>query len=555
MILDAEAAPDGAAFHADVVVVGAGAAGIPAAAELERAGLRVLLVETGSLKKRREADDLSKGAVADQRHGPLDRYRVRVFGGTTSVWGGRVAPLDEIDLTARDYASAPGWPLSRADLDAPYRTAHLYLHAGPFDYDADSALDRPRVPRDAAELTSESFHHKMLWRFSEPVDLGRAWRDRFRRSPTVTVLLNSTCVALTTSEDGARVTSCEIRTLEGNNLRATATAVVLACGGLEVTRLLLASRSERHPDGLGNSYGNVGRYYSSHLAGSLGPFRWLGRTRLVGTRYERDRSGVYVRRTLSLRPGRQTSEGLLNFRASISVPPLTNPEHGSAVLSAAYLAKRFLLRKIPPEFDPKYGRRSSRNVRNRHLLNVAAHLPELVGFAPWWVAKRIVPKRKIPSMEPRIGSTFFLHFDAEQSPRFDSRITLLDERDALDMPRLHVAWSASDEDVDSLARAYELLNRDLAEAGIAQADETKEAARERIGREIGVGSHHIGTTRMSSSPSKGVTDAECRVHGLSNVYVASSSVFPSTGVVNPTLTIVAIAVRVTRTICHELGRA
>ena len=56
-------------------------------------------------------------------------------------------------------------------------------------------------------------------------------------------------------------------------------------------------------------------------------------------------------------------------------------------------------------------------------------------------------------------------------------------------------------------------------------------------------SHHMGTTRMHESPRMGVTDANCRVHGLQNLYVAGSSLFPCAGHQNPTLTIVALALR------------
>lgn len=557
MIVDGSRVDPETELQADVAVIGAGAAGIPLTAELERAGVSVILIESGGVKPSADASDLSKGDVSDPRHGPLHRYRQRVFGGTTRVWGGRVAPLDDHDFESRAAVGSSGWPISKTELNGDYRTAHTYVQAGSFAYGpADSGLAGPSPGSDAVELASRSFHQDMLWRFSPPVDLGRQWRREFTRSPTVTVLLNTTCVGLETGTTGERVDRCLVRSLEGTSFTVAASIVVVAGGGLETTRLLLASASERHPDGIGNHSGHLGRYYLSHLTGNFGPFEWRGRRRLLGATYERDRDGIYVRRTLSLRPFRQREEGLLNFRAIVAPPPMSDPSHRNAVLSAGYLAKRYFLRRIPPEYDAAYGRESTGRIRAEHLRNVVRGIPDLVTFAPWWLANRIVPRRKIPSIEVDTDApTFYLHFDAEQRPLRDSTVTLAPDRDALGVPRIVVDWRVHDDDLLSLVRSYQFLAYELAEADIANSRERSEGLADRLASDLGVGSHHIGTTRMASSPGKGVTDPECRIHGVRNLFVASSSVFPTAGVANPTLTIVALSVRVARTIARELGRA
>lgn len=556
MLVDGNDLPADAALEADVAVIGAGAAGIPAALELAARGISVLLVESGQLKPTSGTSDLSRGTVVDPRHGPLERYRERVVGGTTRVWGGRVAPFDDIDFEARGHIGSEGWPIGRSDLDPYYRIAHDYLEAGDFDYDARSIELRPTRPiPDAVRFDSPSYHHDMVWRFSKPTDLGRRWRRHLQESPLIRLVYNSTCVGLT-SERGHRIDGCAIRSMTGSRFTIRASSVVLAGGGLEVTRLLLVSRSDDHPEGVGNHSDLLGRFYLSHLTGNLGPFRWRGGARLQGVNYERDADGVYVRRTLSLRPDVQRAEGLLNFRAIVAPPPMSDPAHGSAVLSAGYLAKRYFLRRVPPEYDAAYGRQAEARTRSEHIRNVLGNLPELVRFAPWWVAKRIVPDRKVPSMDVDARSTsFFIHFDAEQRPVRASTVRLGSERDALGVPRLVVDWRVDDRDMSSLVRAHRLLADELSSAGIADSHEASDGLAERLADDLGVGSHHIGTTRMSGSPSKGVTDAECRVHGVNNLYVASSSVFPTAGVANPTLTIVALSIRIARTIARELGRA
>jgi choline dehydrogenase-like flavoprotein len=556
MIINGNDAAPGTEHRADVIVIGAGAAGIPAAAELEKAGLTVLLVESGGMQASVAANDLSKGSVVNPQHGALDHFRVRAFGGTTSVWGGRVAPLDEIDFERRTYVSGSGWPISSSDLQPFYRLAHEYLHAGSYDYSASTAgLTAPRSTQGIVPFSSPSFHGDMLWRFSDPIHLGKTWRRKFEASPRVRVLLNTTAVRLITSADGQYLTSCELRSLSARSQTATGQVVIIAAGGLETTRLLQASSCDMYPTGFGNVSGTLGRYYTSHLAGLFGPFRRIGSKMLPGSRYERDPQGVYVRRTLSLRPQIQRELGLLNFRTNLSLPAMYDPSHESAVLSSAFLAKRFVLRRIPPEFDAQFGREDPSAIRRQHVGNVLKHLPELAAFAPWWAARRIMPTRKIPSMEANVGEKFFLHFDAEQTPLWDSTVLLGDQHDALGVPRLAVEWRVRPGDVDSLVNSYGLLRQELRDAGIATAEESEDQAAERVYRELGVGSHHIGTTRMSSSAASGVVDTDCRVHGLKNLYVASASVFCTAGVANPTLTITAIALRIAKMVASELGAA
>jgi choline dehydrogenase-like flavoprotein len=499
-----------------------------------------------------QMDNLSRGETTDPRHGALHRYRTRALGGTSKVWGGRVAPLDPLDFEKRSHVPDSGWPISYTDLDPYYRIAQDYLSAGEYDYNAASVLG---VAESQHGDAMPSFGRDMLWRFSDPIDLGRSWRQRLLRMKNLTVLLNTTVTELRPDETGTQIQSAVLKCLDGTIEEATAQVFVVAAGGLESTRLLQLSRSPAWPDGLGNKSGLLGRYYTSHLAGTFGPFRWLGSSRLPGARYERDSDGVYVRRTLSLDPHVQQQDQLLNVRFTQSVPTLSDPSHHSAVLSSAYLAKRFLLRKIPPEFDARYGGERTSETQRAHVNNVFHGLPELAGFAPQWFARRILPRRKLPSMEPRTGPLFFLHFDAEQTPMQSSTVRLSDSLDPLGCPRLTVDWRVHELDTVKLARTYSRLCDELRDAAIASIGQPEEDVAERIASTLGVGSHHIGTTRMSSLAREGVVDSDCRVHGVRNLFVASSSTFCTPGVANPTLTITALAVRIARTIRRDLGRA
>jgi choline dehydrogenase-like flavoprotein len=207
MIIDANTLRSGDSRSAQVVVIGAGAAGIPMAADLEKAGISVLLIETGGLRSDPETRDLSKGQVVGRHHGPLDHYRQRTLGGTTAVWGGRCAPFDPVDFEARAYVASSGWPITLGNLLPFYQQAHRYLGLGSFNY-CSAQLEEGR---EDSGLTS--FHNKMLWRFSQPIHLGKEWRKNFRESQKTTVILHATCVRLKLNESGNRVDACELRTV------------------------------------------------------------------------------------------------------------------------------------------------------------------------------------------------------------------------------------------------------------------------------------------------------------------------------------------------------
>jgi len=124
-------------------------------------------------------------------------------------------------------------------------------------------------------------------------------------------------------------------------------------------------------------------------------------------------------------------------------------------------------------------------------------------------------------------------------------VTLTDRRDALGMPRLALDWRLNELDRHTLARGAEVVARELTRAGLARV-RVKPWVQEPGGPppdKVGYGNHHMGTTRMSATPLTGVVDRDCRVHSVPNLYVAGSSVFPTSGLSNPTVNIVAVALR------------
>jgi choline dehydrogenase-like flavoprotein len=532
-------------LHCDVCVVGSGAAGITAARELALAGVSVLLIEAGGEKQRPEQIDLYRGSSKSTNHAPLHLYRQRRLGGTTVVWGGRSAPFEAIDLENRCYVPHSGWPISENDLSDAYVRAHEYLDLGPFSYSA--AQSFPRSAQFAAKCCPEVVVDK-IWRFSLPTNFWSKYQSVFSSHQKADVIVNGSCTEVVTNTGGDRVDYIRVTSSPNHQFTVRAKTYVLATGGLEVTRLLLASRSV-HKSGIGNAQDLLGRFYISHLTGNAGTIHFRGGYGEYFWKYVMS-EGVYCKRLMRVTHAAQRRNGLLNLAATATHMEFHDPSHGSGVLSSVYLAKRYLLGRIPPEFSRELSDSKYHHLL-KHATNVLFSPVEMLRFADTWTRRRFLASRKLPSVELHNDNGIYtLHFDAEQSPNFDSRVTLSDELDELGTPRLVVDWRMNRGDAESVSRSIELIARDLESAGIAKLNIKPDLANDVYAHNV-VGSHHIGTTRMGSSPSTGVVDSECRVFGIPNLYVASSSVFPTSSYVNPTLQIVAMAIRIAAHITRD----
>ena len=540
MIMDTRQLAAGDALQCDICIVGSGAAGLTLAHELRDSGRDVIVLEAGGEKFRSDAQDPYKGEVTNPaHHGPLHEYRQRRLGGTTAVWGGRCAPFTEIDFERRAHVPHSGWPLSKAQLDPFYKRANVYCQCGEYVYDASQAL--PRSGEWIPGFRSDDVDASGIWRFSPPTHFGKVYREELAASSNIRILLHANCLRLSCAQNASAVESVEAASVPSRTFRVRAKRVVLACGGLEVARLLLTS-NQVHPNGIGNDYGLVGRFYISHMTGDAGEVE-IASDHAALWSYEQTRDRVYCRRSLTISAAAQRRDRLLNFRAILTHPPVADPRHGSGVLSAMYLMKRALARRIPPEYSRALsGMRSLEHVA-MHCRNIGTDAVSLTRFSLLWTRKRVLASRKLPSVViPNHSGIYTLHFDAEQSPNPESRVSLCATRDSFGIPRMRVDWRFTANDVCSIARSCRLIGDVLARTKTGRLLFDPDEAAEHVAEGAAVGSHHIGTARMGSSPNVGVVNADCRVYGMDNLFI-SSAVFPTSGFANPTLTIVALAVR------------
>ena len=541
MILSARDFPDGHVLEADVCIVGAGAAGIAMTLELIDSPLEVLLIESGDVDFDQQNQSLYEGAVADERmHSQPVRFRQRQFGGSTTIWGGRCMPLDAIDFEQRDYVPHSGWPIGLDDLLPYYPKANRVCEAGEFAYTASAAFSKPAPPMIKG-FRSDNFTDEGLERFSCPTNFAARYGHKLKAAANVRVLLHANVTNISLNETADRVDSLSVQTLSGRRLQAKARQFVLATGGLEVPRLLLASR-ERTPNGVGNEHDVVGRYYMCHLAGTIGTVRFNGPTSSVHHGYDISDEGIYCRRRLQVLPTVQRAMGLGNFIVRLHHPRIPDPAHKNSILSLLFLARMF----IPYEYAKRlHGNdKISASQWLAHIGNVAARPFDAFGFAWHMLRDRKLADRKFPSVIVRSRANLYsLDFHAEQEPNPASRIMLDDKADVFGIPRMLIDWHYTQGDVKTVVGALALLKSDLEKSGVGRLEYDADSVEMEMTRYGAYDGHHIGTARMGSDPRVSVVDENCRVHSVQNLFIASAAVFPTSSQANPTLTIVTLALR------------
>ena len=513
MHTDARELTDNSLIEGDVCIVGAGAAGIAMALEwVSSSNTRVILLEGGGFNLEAGMQDLYRGDITGKPYYPLQAARLHYFGGTTGHWAGFCAPLDPIDFQKRAWVPHSGWPITRRQLDPYYRRAQQIVELGPYEYEADYWEDQDpdvvRLPYDKRQVVTK------MWQFSPPTRFGTRYRDAIVNSTGVHLYTYANVCDIETNENISEVSGLQVRTLTGRQHRVRARYYILACGSIQNARLLLAANRQAKA-GLGNDHDQVGRYFMEHVEMPVAELA-LQRPqplKMYLLNYGQTRS----RGELALSLTAQRSNHLLNGTVSLSPGGVGNNPRGT-------------FQEFPAEVLLQYS-------------DTPAPAPETVD-------KQTAPPAEKPvEPAPATLSTFQLFKLAcrhEQSPNPDSRVSLSAETDALGVPRAALHWQLTELDKRSIRQSCEILARETGRSGLGRIRLLDWL----IGQDDSVwpdflsgGWHHMGTTRMHRDPKRGVVTPDSQVHGISNLYVAGASVFPTAGAANPTLSLIALSLR------------
>ena len=536
MFIDTRDMNDGATVRPTACVIGGGIAGMTIALELNKHGIETCLLESGGIAPDDQTRDLYRGENAGLPYSFADGCRSRFLGGSSNCWGGWCRPWEAWEFEKREWIPNSGWPFGLAEVNSYLQRVHDILQLGPLNYDPafwEAAVNRSDVRRLPL---AGGYIRDILCQFSPPTRFGKVYRTALERSNHVTTYLHANVVELETDATARNVTNVRVRTLTGRTMNVAARLVILATGGIENARLLLASNKVQTA-GLGNSRDLVGRFFMDHprlYSGSVTIKAPWTRNMLYDAKFHHRNpsvaaNGTRIAAQFALMPEVMKREELLGCSVWFSS---VYPGENSEAMKALVNIKQTLVGKIPFE------RRLAQD-----FVTLVTHPIDTVGFS----ISRLFQLRSFVR-DVRLQAII------EPDPNSDSRITLSDEKDQLGMNRVRVMWKLGSAVQRTFDRTLAIVADDLKRAGIAEVilDPTLEGRSWPTSLESTW--HHMGTTRMHDSPQHGVVDRNCRVHSVNNLYIAGSSVFPTGGTNYPTMTIVALALRLSDHLANELRR-
>lgn len=484
-------------LDSQVCIAGAGPAGISLALELANRGVDVVLLEGGSDRTTPSSNLIYQGTCEPPLgSGYLYGSRLRYLGGTSNHWLGYCMPLDAIDFEAREWLPQSGWPFQRHELNDVYRRA-AELCSVKASLDDDQPLSEGScVARKALGIRATRF--------------GVEHRRALEASPRVRLLLNASVTQIQCHEDGGRVDAVTVSGYDGRSFLVRARHVVLAMGGIENARMLLVSNG-RHAEGIGNQHGNVGRFFMDHPVFPVAAVAVGGPKNVLDSTDGPHRGHVF-----RLSDREQRRRRVLNCALAFSEIPQVEDTPRQLLLRQPWQRLR------------------------RYLEGEGVH------SSLWPVGSSDAGNR--------LGSLRFTRFTVrpEQPPLFDNRVDLGNDEDPFGNRRTHLRWSLSPSSRESVRITLEAMALEMGRLGLGRLYFDRQAFDDDT---FSPGFHHMGTTRMHRDPRHGVVDADGRVHGVANLFVAGSSVFPTSGIANPTLTLLALTLRLGDHLAAELGHS
>ncbi len=541
MLFDARELPQGQVISTEVCVIGSGPAGITIAREFVGQNTQVCLLESGGLELNPQIQSLSEANTVGDPFLSPQLTRNRQFGGNSNAWaikigdgriGVRYVPLDAIDFEKREWLPYSGWPFPKSHLDPFYDQAQAVCQSGPYDYGVDfwESEAAQRLPLDPDRLVTTMFQFGPRRAFYE------VYREELEQASNIQVYVNATVLEIEANETARTATRVRVGSVPGKEFWVEAKIFILAQGGMENARLLLLSNKQQKV-GLGNQNDLVGRFFMDHPLVDGGVFvpadpGLYDRMALYDLRKVKNEP---VLGKLNPAPSLMQRENLLN--TSIVLFPRPSRRQWDAVLAFKALLEPMAKKTIPPDalqLVPKI-LMGLDYVAFASFLAATKHQSLLHGYGRGGWSELTNNQRRFKGFE--------VLFQTEQAPDPSNQVRLTDDRDMFGCQKIELNWKWGQINSDSIAHIQQILAEELRNKGLGTYQISRRAdGSPNLCSPSGV-AHHIGTTRMHDNPTEGVVDANCCVHEVSNLFVAGSSVFPTGGYANPTLTIVALSLR------------
>lgn len=480
--------PNGTTLTPDLAIIGGGPAGISLALALADAPISIAMFESGGMDFDPATQQLYIGSQEGVSYLPLEGSRLRYLGGSTNHWGGWCRPLDDIDFEKREWLAHSGWPFGRSELEPYFLRAQALVEAGPFIYDQPEkwaqAFGKGPLKLAVGGVYTSWFQFSKTRNSILPTHFGERYADDLKNVRRLGVYTHANVTALKLASDQSHLDGLDVGTLSGHRFRVKPKYTVLATGAMENARLLLAS-NDIAKSGIGNSYDMVGRFFADHPIPRDAATMVVFNGDLAGFYADfQNANGAVARATFAPSRRFQLSRGVLG-----SLTTVDNPVDLDDIGQAAVAATASAL-----------------------------------------------------GIDASGAKAYSLGCGMELAPDPERRLVLTHERDALGMQRLRLQMRISDQDFAHYRETMAELGRQLLAAGTGMIRLDRKLRSEWL-EVIDWGNHHMGTTRMSDDPRRGVVDSNLAVHGVPNLFIAGSSTFPTYGASNPTLNLVALTLR------------
>jgi len=512
MHIDARKMDNGSPVEGDICIVGAGAAGISMALEWMNTSYKIILLEGGGFEYDERVQELYAGKTTGQHYYPLQSSRLHYFGGTMGHWAGFCSTFDSIDFKKRDWIPHSGWPIKREDLDPFYPRAHKNIDLGPYEYSVKywQKKDASMVPLPLDENVVWS----KMWQFSPPTRFGEKYKDTIVKARNIHLYTYANVVNIKANENVSAIEQVTVKNYAGKEHTVKAKYFVIACCAIQNARLLLAS-NQQAAKGLGNDNDLVGRYFMEHIEIKSAEL-WFDKPNPMNL-YSLSFGVTKARAELAISEKKQTEFKILN--GTVSFTPLPIARNTKPII------------EVWSDKDPR-----------KNLSNLFQSFQK---------------GEQTATSDPKMNNAFELFTRIEQAPNPSSRVTLDTEKDSLGMPRVILHWELTPLERRSIRKIYELLGQQVGLAAMGRVrlmDYLRDEKDFSWPSFTGGGWHHMGTTRMSDDPKQGVVDANCKVHGIDNLYMAGSSCYVTATAVNPTLTLIALTIRLSDHIKSLIGK-
>lgn len=495
---------------ANIVIVGSGAAGISLALSLKNYKGEVLLIEGGKEDYSDDSQSLYEGDIL-RRDLPsgLVGSRSRFFGGSTNCWAGGLGVFDKIDFEYRDWIKNSGWPIFFEDLEPYYKRAARFLD---IDYKTINNLGKEKW------LNFSGFEYRNLI-FTKNTNFKTIFRKDLEKQKNLEIIFSMNLVQL--HRGNSRINIASFENYSGDQLDVQADIFVLALGGIENARaLLLTAKKDNYQDAIGNHSNHLGRYFSDHPIAPCATF-----VPLKGKKIKLDINEIEV----SSGPG---------FRPFYKFPD---------VLQKKYKTLNSCLQFQSQELPLGDAENSAWTI-NQYITNRSNRTPSIkdvsnVLMNPLTILKKYLQRTGTIDRKSRLA----VRFQVEQAPISGNRVILSNDVDSLGLRKVALDFDFTDIERHTVDVAVSFLASRIYDEkiGILKYDQSliDTLSEKLMPKDLRGGQHHSGTTKMSLMAEGGVVDKNLSVWHYPNLFILGGSCFPSNGWVNPTFTIIAMAMR------------